>query len=205
MRVFFFLLVLANLVFFVWAQGYLGGQDEGREPQRLADQLRPEAMKVTVREPGVVQAPAACRLVQGLTAPEAEQLAKTLGEGGELNVSLRIDEEPPAFWVSINALANQAAADRKAGELKLLGVTDFHVMQAEGGAFAISLGVFPTEAAAAEFLQGLNRKGVKSARADARPPLPVTRIEVRGAVGPLSKRLAESLAGFAAAKVVDCP
>jgi len=206
MRLVFFLLVLANLVFFVWAQGYLGGQDEGREPQRLAEQLHPEKMKVTVPEKAAAPPPAACRVVDGLAAAEAEQLQKALsGNGGELVASLRPGEETPAWWVSINSLATKALADKKAGELKLLGVTDFHVIQTEGGSFALSLGVFDSEAAAVEFLQSLGKKGVKSARVDARPRPPVARVELRGPAAAIDKRLPALLAALPAARVADCP
>lgn len=198
MRIAFFLLVLANLVFFAWAQGYFGGEDAGREPQRLADQLNPGKMTVTVREKTVPVAQA-CRLVGGLAAGDVESLHKALGEG----VGLRALEET-SWWVSINALPNKAAADKKAAELKLLGVTDFHVLQAEGGSFAVSLGVLDSEAAATELLQALGRKGVKSARVEAKAKVPA-RVELRGPADLLAKRLPEAIAGVAGASVSDCP
>jgi len=77
MRVAFFLLVLANLCFFAWAQGYFGGREEGREPQRLKEQIQPEKMKVVVTGQPVVAPPApsaptaqqqACRRIDGLAA-----------------------------------------------------------------------------------------------------------------------------------------
>ena len=198
MRVAFFLLVLANLVFFVWAQGYFGGEAAGREPQRLADQLNPGKMTVAVREKTVPVAQA-CRLVGGLGASDAESLHKALGEG----VAMRPLEEK-SWWVSINALPNKAAADKKAAELKLLGITDFHVLQSESGTFAVSLGVLDSEAAAAEFLQALGRKGVKSARVEAKAKVPA-RFELRGPADVLAKRLPEAIAGIAGAGVADCP
>ena len=47
-RLAFLLLAFLNLVFFVWAAGYLGGADEGREPERLRSQLNPEKLSVIV-------------------------------------------------------------------------------------------------------------------------------------------------------------
>ena len=49
-RLFFFLLVFANLLFFAWAQGYFGRTDENREPQRLAQQLQADKLRI-VRTP----------------------------------------------------------------------------------------------------------------------------------------------------------
>lgn len=44
------LLVLANLLFFVWAAGYLGTGNEGREPERLTAQLQPDRVRIAVRD-----------------------------------------------------------------------------------------------------------------------------------------------------------
>lgn len=204
MRLAFFLLVLANLLFFVWAQGYLGGRDEGREPQRLQDQLQPERMKVT-QAPAQPVLPQACRRVEGLVAGNAERLQQAI-QGAGFTASIQPVELAPTYWVNIPALPSEAVADKKAGELKLFGVSDFHVMQAEGGGFVISLGLFRNEAGANEFLQGLNRKGVKSARIDTQTKAPsLVRIDVRGAAEQLAQRLPELLAGTAGATLADCP
>ena len=58
MRVLVFLLVLANLLFLVWTQGYL---DTGREPDalRLQHQLSPEKMKIVARDEPPTASPAA--------------------------------------------------------------------------------------------------------------------------------------------------
>ena len=202
MRVAFFLLVLANLVLLVWAQGLPGGQEEGREPQRLKEQLQPEKMKVAAQ--AATPPPQTCRRVEGLAAPAAEQLRQTL-QGSGLVASVQAAEEAPIFWVNISGLPNKAAADKKAGELKLFGVTDFHVIQAEGGSFVISLGLFRDEGGANEFLQGLAKKGVKSARIDAKSKPPgLAHLEVRGAAELLAKRLPELLAGTIGATAVEC-
>ncbi len=198
MRGVFFALILANLVFFVWAQGYFG-EDAGREPQRLAEQLNPGKMTVTVREKPAPAPADACRIVAGVTARDAEALQKALGEG----VVLRPLDET-SWWVSINALPTKAAADKKAAELKLLGVADFHVLQGEGGSFAVSFGVFDSEAAASEMLQALARKGVKSARVESKAKAP-TRFELRGPAPLLEKRLPEAVAAIAGAAIAGCP
>jgi len=198
MRAAFFLLVLANLVFFTWAQGYWGGQDAGREPQRLKDQLHPEKMNVAPPPPQ------GCRRVEGLTAKDAEKLQLALQNVG-LATSLQNAEEGPSFWVNIPALANKAAVDKKVAELKALGVTDFQAMQGESGSFVISLGLFRSEGSANEFLLAVNKKGVKSARVETRRAPPPTRIEVRGAADVLAARLPDLLAGLAGASAVACP
>ena len=209
MRLTFFLLVLANLLFFAWGQGYFGQQDEGREPQRLKDQLQADKIKLVVRDKaaGAAAAPApACRMVDKLAAADAQELQKRIADtGGDMLASIEPIDDAASFWVNIPALANKAIADKKVGELKLLGVSDFHVMQSEGG-FAISLGLFPSEAAANEFLQGLIKKGVKSARVEARPKsAALMRLQIRGPADRLTQRLPALLSGVVGASTVDCP
>ncbi|MDD5250151.1 MAG: SPOR domain-containing protein [Rhodocyclaceae bacterium] len=203
MRIAFFLLVLANLLFFVWGGGYFGAQEEGREPQRLQNQLHPEKMKVTLAPPAAAP-PQACRRIERLAAKDAEALQQALQGAGLTAVLLPMDEQ--TYWVNIPALASKAAADKKLAELKLLGITDFHVMPGEGGSFVISLGVFRDQAGATQLLQGLAQKGVKSARLDTRTtPAATVRLEVRGGADLIAKRLPELLAATPAATAVECP
>lgn len=87
------------------------------------------------------------------------------------------------YWVYIPPLPGKVEADRKAGELRALGINEFFVVQETGANhFAISLGVFSTEAAANERLEKLKSQGVRSARVGPRNPPPVT-VEVRGPAG----------------------
>jgi len=47
MRLVFLILLFANLVLFIWGQGYLGSREAVREPARLAQQLHPEKLSVS--------------------------------------------------------------------------------------------------------------------------------------------------------------
>jgi hypothetical protein len=200
MRLAFLLILLANLAFFAWAHLRPDEQEEGREPQRLEQQLHPEKIEVTVQLP---PPPEACRRIEGLPLADADRLRQAL-EGAGLRARVQANEEKPGYWVYIPVFAAQAAAEKKAGELRALGVNDFHVVQ-EGGGFAVSLGLFAEEGAAKDFLQQLGKKGVKSARLDVKTKAPATGgLEVRGAADALASRLPE-LAGPAAAAAVDCP
>lgn len=46
MRLAFLVLLLANAFLLIWGQGYLGTQDAGREPGRVAQQLAPEKLHI---------------------------------------------------------------------------------------------------------------------------------------------------------------
>jgi cell division septation protein DedD len=73
--------------------------------------------------------------------------------------------------VNIPPQPSKDAADRKAAELRELGVTNFFIMQGESPLkWAISLGVFKTESGAQTLLAQLNKQGVHSARITPRGP-----------------------------------
>ncbi|MEW6512723.1 MAG: hypothetical protein AB1443_01835 [Pseudomonadota bacterium] len=46
MRILFLVLLLANMILFAWGQGHLGTQEAGREPQRIAQQVAPEKLRI---------------------------------------------------------------------------------------------------------------------------------------------------------------
>lgn len=204
LRLIFFLLILANAIFFAWTQGYLGGNEAGREPGRLTNQIAPERVRVLAA--GEKVDAAQCRTISGV-APDAAESLKTVLAGAGLAVDIRLAEAPPRFWVNIPPQPNLAAAERKAAELRKLGVTDFSILpEAAPTRFALSLGYFATETAAKEHLQALAKRGVRSARVDERELPPQTaRLTVRGPAEAVSKRLPELLGKLPEAKIADCP
>jgi len=88
-RLGFFLLVFANLIFFVWAVGYLGGTDEGREPQRLMQQLHPEQLRV-------VQNPADSAWPPAPSAPSTPPAAVNAPVGSVTPAALATPSASPA-------------------------------------------------------------------------------------------------------------
>lgn len=211
-RAFFLLLVFANLAFFAWTQGYFGEVEPGREPQRLSKQLEADRLRVVATEgagdrgSGGLAQTGGCRLVTGLPLAEAEAFKAALVDPA-LSVDIKPVEESSSYWVYIPAQASKAAADKKAAELKALGVSDYYIVLDEGAnRFAISLGLFKTDAAANEFLQALGKRGVKSARIEVREATPQhVRVVVKGSDAALDTRLPELVAKVAGAAVVACP
>lgn len=179
-RLAFLLLVLANLAFFVWAAGYLGGADAGREPERLRVQLNPEKLRVTVvaakaapetrPETGAPAQPVppamVCRRVGPMATVDAERLAAKLAVDGEVK---SIPMEGRSYWVFIPA-ADARPTEKTAAQLRQAGISDFFVVSDDGpnrGAF--SLGLYHKEDAANDLLQRLGKKGIKLARIDSKP------------------------------------
>jgi hypothetical protein len=214
-RVLFLLLILANLVFLVWAQGYLGGSGEnaGREPARLKEQLLADRLLVTIRDETAPQPPredappavgavtGACRRIGPLAVADADKLKKVLTDKGGVVIAAPADET--SYWVYIPSGGDKDAAEKKAQELKQMGVTDFFIVNDEGANHgAISLGLFHQEAAAKDLVQRLNKKGVRSAKIGTKVrKTEKILLEVRG-----SAELMESATVTGqSAKVAACP
>jgi hypothetical protein len=80
-------------------------------------------------------------------------------------------QDVSSWLVHIPPQPNKEAAERKAAELRTLGVTNFFIMQGESPMkYAISLGVFKTETGAQTLLAQLGKQGVHSARIAPRGP-----------------------------------
>lgn len=209
LRSFFILLVLANLLFFAWGQGYFGGAEEGREPQRLAKQLSPEKLRVVgALAPSAALPVEICRLVGGLSLGEAQRLRTQAGEKApSLQLAVNLVDEEASYWVLVPSLPDRPAAEKRVLELKRMGLADATLVQEEGpGKFAISLGLFKSARAANEYLQVLAKRGVKSAKVQAREKSAVpAQLVVRGPSDLLAKQLPELLSIFPAASVADCP
>jgi hypothetical protein len=92
---------------------------------------------------------------------EAELAPLALGE----RQSRRNVQDVNTYVVQIPPLASKEAADKKAGELRSLKVSDFYVNNEPNSPvrWSISLGVFKNRAAAQSQLELLNKQGVHSA------------------------------------------
>lgn len=206
MRLVVFLLVLANLLFYAFSEGYFG-RSETPDAHRLAQQVTPERIKIVARgeQPALPSPPPAAPVpVAPAPAPEPEPPVPEKPEPVPapvpvVNACSRWDQLPPAdadrlvalvaqkfpafkatrriepgegngWWVYIPPLADKAAADKKAGELREFGITDYFIVQ-EAGAnrYAISLGVFSSEKGGQDRLAEVKGLGVRSARLSLRP------------------------------------
>lgn len=203
MRVFVFLLVLANLLFFVWTQGYLGAKS-GPDALRLQQQLLADQVNIVARgeppasssaaadkaprtekleTPGEKKAVASCLLLSDLPIADADRLERLLAEKFSAFKPVRSNTPGSStYWVFIPPLASKQDADRKASELKKLGAPEFFILADPGpNHLAISLGIFSTEDAAKERLDALRAKGVRSARSGERNVKPaLASLEVSG-------------------------
>ena len=132
-------------------------------------------------------APPACVAFAGLGVDQAQELAARIGKvGGGLKLNESRSEQPSSWWVYIPSPGSKDGADRKAAEVRKLGVDDLYIVPDAGpNQFAISLGLFKSEVAANRQLEVLRAKGVRSAQIATRGSA-LVRLEVDNAQGLLA-------------------
>lgn len=107
---------------------------------------------------------------------EKQLTALALGK----RLSRRVVQEPSGYMVWIPPQGTREYADKKAGELRQLGITEFYVIQdASEFRWGISLGIFSTEAAAKSRLAQLMLQGVRSARVITRSTISKVTFQLR--------------------------
>ncbi|MFA7242863.1 MAG: SPOR domain-containing protein [Sulfuricellaceae bacterium] len=120
--------------------------------------------------PPTAAAPLRCAEWSGIAAGDMAR-AKQVLQQLKLweKASARKLEKATGYWVFVPPRKSAADAQKKVDELKRLGVADTYVLQENTPfKYAISLGVFSTEDAAAKYLAQLKEKGVRSAESGAR-------------------------------------
>ncbi len=216
MRALFLFLVLANCVFFAWAR-YVSPIDATADPRPLGRQLEPE--KLRILGPGDTAAAAKVAPLPDLAAasclewgsftladaPRAEKALEPLALGARLGS--RRTEETAGWWVFIPPQPSRPAAQKKAAELKGLGVEDFFIVSEEGAhRWAVSLGVFRNEEAAQARLAVLRQQGVRSAEVGPRETVvPKLWLQVRGVDPALDARLKEVARQVEGSELRACP
>jgi hypothetical protein len=186
------LLLIANLLFFAWTQGWLddatGLRAQGdREPERLARQVRPETVVIlppSAALPG--PAPAASIPGPGSALPDAGLVATACLEAGPFATGASVSAiaalqgavpplpagswadvkvERPGSWIAyLGRYPNREALAKKEEELRRTRVSFEEVSSPPELEFGFSLGRFDQRAAADKALEQLALRGVRSAR-----------------------------------------
>ena len=170
------LLVLANGVYFAWSQGMLKAYGyapaQVAEPQRLAQQIKPEGIRVlradeARRIDAASQAPARppeCLTASGFDENQSLALRRIL-ESNLPEGSWQLDAatEPGRWIVYMGKYPNAQAMSAKRAELALLNLK----LEPLGNAAlepGLSLGGFPSKDAADSALAALSKRGVRTAK-----------------------------------------
>ena len=184
LRLIVLLLLLANGAYFAWAQGLLAdwgtAPAQQSEPQRLAQQIRPEALKILLAEEAkrvdvatALPKPAECLQAGPFEDAQAAPLRASLASWPAGSWTLEPTVEPALWIVYMGKYPNIEAVNKKKAELRYLGVS-FQSVLNPTLEFGVSLGGFRTEAQANEQLVQLSQRGVRTAR------VVMERPEVRG-------------------------
>lgn len=173
-RTFVWLLLLLNALYWSWAQGWLLPYGFGpltqREPQRLSQQILPEAITL------VSQAEAR---LKPLAVPPEETLCLQTGLLDESQAavvrpyleaswpadswSLQTVTTPERWLVYMGKFASLADLDKKRAELAAIQMSTEPVSSVALSP-GLSLGAYPSQALAAAALQVFSRGGVRTAR-----------------------------------------
>ena len=184
LRIAVLLLLLANVGYYAWSQGLLRSAglapQEQSEPERLARQLHPEALRVlngsearkatepapaapaSTPAPAPAPAPAECLQAGPFDERQAEALRKAAAPLPEASWTLDATVTPSRWMIYMGRFADAEALDKKRTELRARDVP----YDRPGAAFepGLSLGRFATEEAANQGLADLGKRGVRTAR-----------------------------------------
>ncbi|MBI1890287.1 MAG: SPOR domain-containing protein [Burkholderiales bacterium] len=225
LKFFFWVLLLANAGLFAYHQGYFSSRAvEKREPEINAD-------KIKVLPAGVASAAAkSASVAPAASAPEAAEVAEKksqalqcleIGNFAEADakrfetqlaalslgnrMSKRNIQEAPSHLVFIPTQGNKELAEKKSGELRRLGITDFFIIQDNPSLrWAISLGVFSTEEAAKNRLTDLSKQGVRTARIGLRNNPAKLAFQLHDVDVTTKEKLDQIKTGFSAVEEKNC-
>jgi len=173
-------LLLANLGFYAWSQGWLddivGVRAAGdHEPERLTRQVRPDTVRIlaagsaidAASAAAVATAPPTFACLEAGPFGDAElSAAQTAAQSGLPGVTLAdVKVEKPAVWlVYMGRYATRDAMTKKEDELKRRNTPFDEVREPAALAPGLSLGRFGDRAAATRALDNLSQQGVHTAR-----------------------------------------
>jgi hypothetical protein len=143
-------------------------------PARVAEAAPPAPSSAATAAPGVPKVLISCTEVGTFGTGEARRFETRLArlDLGERQSRRTVQEQDvTSYLVYIPPQGSKEAADRKAAELRGLGVENFFIMSTDGPyKWALSLGVFKSETSAQTMLAALNKQGVHTARVAPRGP-----------------------------------
>lgn len=179
-RLFVLLLVLLNGAYYAWGQGWMvdygWGPTPQREPQRLAQQIHPEAVTIlseeelaraaqtTEAKAKAKQKPPVCLVSAMLDAPQAKALQEVLKTALPDNAwtlePTAVGEQWIIYMGKYPHIADLAKKRSQLDSLKL----PYEVLTDAALAPGLSLGKFDSQTAAATSMEAMGARGIRTAR-----------------------------------------
>jgi hypothetical protein len=168
------LLLLANSAYYAWSQGWLAGAGlepvRQTEPQRLHQQIKPEALRVMpIDDPkaiesmsGTAKAPE-CLQAGPFEDSQAASLRQAMDGWPAGSWSIESTVEPARWIVYMGKYLTPENVSRKKGELRQMGVS-FEAPANPSLEPGLSLGAFATEAEAKTQMEALAQRGIRTAK-----------------------------------------
>lgn len=221
----FWSLLAVNAALFAYGRGYLGHfSGNEREPQRMLNQLNADKLSLISAEKANHAAQAAvaamaeakpavqvqaCVEIASFVLADArrfEAQLEPLKLGDRQSRHNLPGAEISSYIVYIPPQGGKEAADRKAAELRGLGVSNYFILSDNSPLrWGISLGVFKTENAAQNQLAALIKQGVRTARVAPRMSgSKLLGFQFREVDAELRTRLEKIRAGFPNAEIRNC-
>lgn len=202
LRVFVLFLLMLNAVYFAWGHGWLlpygYGPARQSEPQRLAQQIRPQAIQLMTAaeveaskaQLAAVQSKPLCLQSAVFDLARAEAVRAVL-EGSFPEGAWALEEAAtPERWILyMGKYENATELAKKRAQLTTLGLR-FESVNKSALAPGLSLGAFASEAKAISALAALAQRGVRTARVQLESPsAPGLRLRLPALDDELQKRL----------------
>ncbi|MDP3701001.1 MAG: SPOR domain-containing protein [Hylemonella sp.] len=176
LRLFVLLLVLLNAAYFSWSHGMLRAYGwapaDTSEPQRLQQQIRPEAIRILPTDEGrraeqvalTPPKPPECLQAGLFDEAQTEVVRKALEASLPAGAWLLEPVVEPARWiVYMGKFPNVAALDKKRAELEKMKLK-LQPLDNPELQLGLALGRFETQSQAQTELNALQRRGVRTAR-----------------------------------------
>ena len=160
-------LLLGNGLYFAWSQGLLqswgAAPTQQSEPQRLEQQIRPEARRADSAAAPVARGPECLQagLFDERQAVAVRQTLEPLLPPGSWSLDSGV--EPPRWIIYMGKYLTPDAVNKKKAELRQIGVS-FEGLSNAALEPGLSLGGFTSQGAAQQQLERLNQRGVRTAR-----------------------------------------
>lgn len=218
LRPFVLVLLLANGLYLAWSQGWLRTQGfaprEQSEPQRMAEQIRPEAVRIlspaenkdVLDQAQADLEPKQCLMSGPLDAAQLnaleQALAATLPPESWQFETIAV----PARWIIyMGKFANAEALAKKQGQLAALKLVP-QPLNNPLLEIGLSLGGYSTQAAATADLAKLARRGIRTARVlQERAAGRATYLKLPAMTDAMKKRLVEAWPSMGGPALKACP